>query len=238
MDLYIVVEESARLGPARLCKVILVGREGVRELGRDRLGLGCASRDVPARYMRLETISFGDSRGILHEGLVGVGARDIAPLTIKSVPQPRSYLNNACRVYEFFPFPGLYLGMTFILVDRGLTIPRPLMASVSFAELGVRSCMVPRSSGVESTSDAAVHHTPRSSLCHVGFSYARSDFDVAGWTLLLSVDYTISCFCHLDSSSCSLILEYNVVFLKDEQFLNPTVSDFNYGHLGLANSWS
>ncbi|RWW89116.1 hypothetical protein BHE74_00001903 [Ensete ventricosum] len=136
MDLYIVVEESARLGPARLCKVILVGREGVRELGRDRLGLGCASRDVPARYMRLETISFGDSRGILHEGLVGVGARDIAPLTIKSVPQPRSYLNNACRVYEFFPSPGLYLGMTFILVDRGLTIPRPLMVSVSFAELG------------------------------------------------------------------------------------------------------
>ncbi|RZS00207.1 hypothetical protein BHM03_00029869 [Ensete ventricosum] len=67
-----MVEELTRLGPVYVRKVIPVDREEVSEPGRGRSGLRCASWDVPTRTMRLEIISFGGSRGVLHEDSIRI----------------------------------------------------------------------------------------------------------------------------------------------------------------------
>ncbi|RWW21844.1 hypothetical protein GW17_00013986 [Ensete ventricosum] len=69
--------------------IIHIDRKEVSDPRRGRLGLRCAFRDVLARTVQLETISFGGSCGVLHESLVRVGALDMASPTIKSMPQRR-----------------------------------------------------------------------------------------------------------------------------------------------------
>ncbi|RRT52738.1 hypothetical protein B296_00028464 [Ensete ventricosum] len=49
MELYTVAKELARLGFARVRKLVCVGREKARKLERGQSGLGCASRDALAR---------------------------------------------------------------------------------------------------------------------------------------------------------------------------------------------
>ncbi|RWW14949.1 hypothetical protein BHE74_00029017 [Ensete ventricosum] len=78
-----MVEELTRLGPVYVRKVIPVGREEVSEPGRGRSGLRCASWDVPTRTMRLEIISFGGSRGVLHEA-----AKPADSIRIRPMPAP------------------------------------------------------------------------------------------------------------------------------------------------------
>ncbi|RWW82042.1 hypothetical protein BHE74_00009518 [Ensete ventricosum] len=51
-----------------------------RLVGSQMCVLGCSCSDV-----HLEMLLFGGSRGVLHEGLVGVGQPDVIPPTIKSV---------------------------------------------------------------------------------------------------------------------------------------------------------
>ncbi|RZS16133.1 hypothetical protein BHM03_00048086 [Ensete ventricosum] len=55
--------------------------------------LGCSCSD-----MCLKMLLFGGSRKVLHEGLVGVGAPDVAPSTIKSFPAALSTSLRDSRV--------------------------------------------------------------------------------------------------------------------------------------------
>ncbi|RWV96545.1 hypothetical protein BHE74_00008864 [Ensete ventricosum] len=76
-----MVGKLARLSSARMCKLVRVGRREVVKLGNaSRLGLlGSVPRPPPSRGLPRD----------LYEGLVRVGAPDVAPSTIKPVPQPR-----------------------------------------------------------------------------------------------------------------------------------------------------
>ncbi|RRT78358.1 hypothetical protein B296_00013714 [Ensete ventricosum] len=81
---------------------------------------GCSYSNV-----RLEMFLFGVSHEILHEGLIGVEAPDVAPPTIKLVPQLRWFECSECR--ESFIYAGL-----------GTTVPGSLMMATSSIDSIVR----------------------------------------------------------------------------------------------------
>ncbi|RRT56593.1 hypothetical protein B296_00026505 [Ensete ventricosum] len=97
--------ESARLGSARIRKLIRVDRKEARKFEIGPPSLGCASRDAPARIC----VSYFFSR-FVEGSCIKASQGERAP-----------------------PVP--YLGVAFILARRRLTVPRSLISSVSFAEV-------------------------------------------------------------------------------------------------------
>ncbi|RWV84092.1 hypothetical protein BHE74_00010156 [Ensete ventricosum] len=81
---------------------------------------GCSYSNV-----RLEMFLFEVSHEILHEGLIGVEAPDVAPPTIKLVPRPRWFECSECR--ESFIYAGL-----------GTTVSGSLMMATSSIDSIVR----------------------------------------------------------------------------------------------------
>ncbi|RWW86208.1 hypothetical protein BHE74_00005022 [Ensete ventricosum] len=88
---------------------------------------GCSCLDV-----RLEMLLFGGSRGVLHEDLVGVGARPTWPLRRSSQCPDRGDLSvpNVERVFAESP-PVPYPRVTFILAGLGTAAPGSLMLAAS-----------------------------------------------------------------------------------------------------------
>ncbi|RWW10977.1 hypothetical protein GW17_00025447 [Ensete ventricosum] len=108
VELDVAVEESARLGFTRVRKLVRVGKEETRKLGIGRFGLLMNVPRVGDSRACLELLLLGICRGILHKGLVGVGASDVAPLTTKSayvqstrVPTP-SYVRSTWSDHPSF----------------------------------------------------------------------------------------------------------------------------------------
>ncbi|RWV86252.1 hypothetical protein GW17_00051872 [Ensete ventricosum] len=89
VKLYVVAEESARLGSARVRKLIRIGREETRKLERGRLGsLRNTARLGPLGKAHWAPSSRGLPGDPARRPRRG-GAPDVAPPTIKSVPQLR-----------------------------------------------------------------------------------------------------------------------------------------------------
>ncbi|RWW85877.1 hypothetical protein BHE74_00005418 [Ensete ventricosum] len=107
VGLYAVAEESARLGSARMRKLIRVDREETRKFEIGPPSLGCASRDAPAWIC----VSYFFSRFV--EG--------------SCIKASQGWVRE--------PPPVPYPGVAFILARRRLTVPRSLISSVSFAEV-------------------------------------------------------------------------------------------------------
>ncbi|RWW58666.1 hypothetical protein BHE74_00034440, partial [Ensete ventricosum] len=82
-ELYVVTEESARLGSAYVCKLIRVDREEVGKLGRDGWAYSGTCLDLVCLGAHLELPHLGVCRGILHEGIVGMKVLDVASQIIK-----------------------------------------------------------------------------------------------------------------------------------------------------------
>ncbi|RWW83287.1 hypothetical protein BHE74_00008215 [Ensete ventricosum] len=86
--------------------------------------------------MCLRMLLFGGSDGVLHEGLVMVGAPDVAPPMIKSVLQLRwskcsESKESFCVRAPSMPYPGV----AFILARWRSNVPWSFILSVSFAEV-------------------------------------------------------------------------------------------------------